>query len=100
MGDERRDEPSAYPQVVVRRGDGDLIDPELGRLVRMDVVNTGRHADDEIAVERNGEVMACVREELRAPSGVDRVVEDVVGDVVENSRFIVAEHTNRYRHSG
>ena len=56
--------------------------------------NAGRHADDEITVDRDGEVMARVREELRAPSGVDRVVEDVVGDVVEDTGFIGAEESD------
>ena len=98
MGDERRDELPAYPQVVVPRRDGNLVDPELGCLVGVHVVHAGRHADDEIAVERDGEMMARVREELRTPSGVDRVIKDVLGDVVEDSRFIVAEDPNRDRH--
>ena len=75
------DDPSANALVVVRRCDGDFVDPELGRLVGVHVVNAGCHADDEVAVERDGEVVARVGEELRAPARVDWIVEDVVGDV-------------------
>jgi hypothetical protein len=92
--DERLDQAPSDSLIVVRRRDANFIDEELWWLVGIYVVNPGRHADNEVVIERDHEVMSRIGEELRAPPRVDRVVEDVAGDVVEDGSFIVAEHTN------
>ena len=50
--------------IAVGGGDGDLVDPELGGFVGVDVVNGGGEADDRLAVDGDGEVMTGVGEEL------------------------------------
>ncbi len=57
----------------------------------MDVVDRRCESDNEITVERDNEVMALVGEEFTCPPSVDRAVEDVRRDVVEDMRVRRAE---------
>ena len=58
----------------------DLVDPELGRLVGVDVMDRGRHAHHQSLVgdDGDGQVMPRVGEELGRPTGIDGVVEYAV----------------------
>jgi hypothetical protein len=57
----------------------------------VDVVDRRCESDNEITVERDNEVMALVGEEFTCPPSVDRAVEDVRRDVVEDMRVRRAE---------
>lgn len=64
----------------------------------MDVVNPGCHSDDNISVERNGDVMAWVIEKLGAPARIYRMVEHVRCDPLKNGAVRAAEEANRGGH--
>jgi hypothetical protein len=55
------------------------------------IVDAGRHPDDEVAVERDDQVVPRVAEELVTPLWVDGVVEHVGRDVVEHVGFVRPE---------
>ena len=44
----------------MRRGDSDLVDPEFGRLVGVDVVDRRSHAHHAVIVDRHREVVSGV----------------------------------------
>ena len=73
----------------MRRRDAHLVDPELRRLVGVDVVNRSGESDDQPVVEGHRDVMARVFEEPRAPPRVDRLVEDSGRDPREKG-FVAA----------
>ena len=73
--------PEAHPPVV--GGNANLVDPELGLLVRVDVVDRGREADDLILVGRHGEVVPWVLKELMDEIVTDGKIEHVRVDVPE-----------------
>src|SRR5687767_8729502 len=80
------------------RCDADLVDPQLRRLVGMDVAHAGGEADDDTVVDHHREVMAFVVDELPRKCRLDRVVEDAVCNAVENSAVAGAKHSVFERH--
>jgi hypothetical protein len=74
---------------LMRRSHPNLIHPELGRFVGMNVVHSGGHADDLLTDNRNRHVMSWVGEVLGGPAWIDCIVEDVRRDTIED-RGIVA----------
>ena len=64
----------------------------------MDVVDGGSHPDDPALVDRHGEVVPRVGEELGRPSRVDGVVEDAGRDVVEHGGVAGAEQADDWAH--
>ena len=58
-------------------GHADLVDEELGGLVGMDVVECRSEAHHRVAVDRDGEVVTRIGEELPRQVRPDRLVEDV-----------------------
>jgi hypothetical protein len=79
---------------MIRR-DADFVDPQLCRLVRMDVVHAGGKSDHLPLIDRYRQVMAGVTEEFARQSWIDRIVEDARRDAgqerltarIENSRL-------------
>jgi hypothetical protein len=61
-------------------------------------MNGGREPDDEIAIECDGDVMPIVGEKLARPPRVDRVIEYVGRDHVENVSVSGAQQPDLYRH--
>ena len=68
-------------------GNCDLIDPKLWRLIGMDVVHRGGHANDLIVHQRNCHVMPWVSKKLCRPARIDFVVEDPLHGPVEDRRI-------------
>jgi hypothetical protein len=83
----------------MRRGHGHFVDPHLGRLVWVNVMHRRREADhDAGVVDRDREMMPCVREKFGRPRRVDAAVEDVGGDVGEDAGIGRAEDPDLDRH--
>jgi hypothetical protein len=66
--------------------DADLVDEKLRRLVGVDVVDAGRHSNDEVAIDSHGKVMSRIGEKFGAPTRIDREVKHIVGDTLEHRR--------------
>ena len=74
----------ADPLPLMFRGDADLVDPQLRRLVRMHVVDGGCHAHDLTIQHGHGQMMAGVCEELGQPAGMDVVIEHALRHFFED----------------
>jgi hypothetical protein len=81
------------------RRNADLVDPEVRALVRMDIMDRGGEADDDVTVERDDEVVAIVGEKLTCPPRVDGAIEDIKRNVLEDLRVAGPEEPYLYRHS-
>src|SRR5690606_22010930 len=81
--EEGLEKPARESAPPVRLCDTDLVDPELGRLVGVDVMHRRGHPDDHPCLDGSCEVMPRIREELGTPVRVDRLVEDVCRDGIE-----------------
>ena len=92
------EQPSADALSPVWRGYPDLVDPEFGRLVGMEMVDRRCHPDNHVAVERDRQVMPPVGEELGGPARVDRVVEDLRRNAVEQGGVPGAEKPDGRAH--
>src|SRR5690348_12208836 len=66
----------------------------------MHIVDARCHADHlpALVVNRHGEVMARIGQELRAPARIHRIVEDLRGDVPQCRGVLRTEHANGNRH--
>src|ERR1051325_7505005 len=78
----------------MRRSDADLVDPQLARLVGMHVMHRRRHPDDDAVVQRNNQMMARVSEEFLGEPLVDRTVEDIRCDAIEDAGVSAAEEAD------
>ena len=78
----------------MRRCDAHLVDEQLRRLVRMDVVNGGRHADDDAHIDRDDEMVPRIGKELGGPARVYGVIEHSHGDTLEHGRIVSAKQPN------
>jgi hypothetical protein len=58
----------------------DFVDPKLGLLIGMNVVNTGRHADNQISIDRDHQMVAGVGEKFLEGARDYWVIEHAVGD--------------------
>jgi hypothetical protein len=93
----------AQAAAAMRRGDGDFVDPQLRRLVGMEVVDAGGEADDEGRdaarfggsgggrVDGDGDVVVRVGEEFCGEGWVDGIVDELRGDVGEDEVVTGAE---------
>jgi len=93
-------QPSPDAAALMGRCDADLVDPQLGRLVWMDVVDRGGKADDRPGVDRDGDVVSGVVEELGAETVIDRPVEHVRRDTFEHLGVPGPENLDVNRHGG
>jgi len=50
----------------------------------MDVIYGGRHADDHSIIDRDGEMMSGIVQELGAQIVIYASVENTLGDVIQN----------------
>jgi hypothetical protein len=57
-------------------GDAHLVHPELRRLVRVHVVDGGRHSNHQVVIERHREVVPGIGQEFRGQIRIDRMIED------------------------
>ena len=89
----------ADPTTMMAGSDGDLVDEQLCRLVRMDVMHAGSKPDDLILIDGNRQMMPFVVQELRHERGIERVVEDAWRDISEN-RVIAGLENSDLRHHG
>ena len=84
---------------LVGGGNGHLVDEELWRLVRVDVVYRGSHPDNAAVLDRHREVMARIIEELSRAGGVHLMVEYPDRNVVEYRGIVAPEQANLQGHS-
>jgi hypothetical protein len=96
--EERLEEPTPDPLVLVGRGNPDLVHPQLGRLVRVDVMYPRGEADHLLAIDRDGQVVPGITEKLGRPPRIDRLIEDVLRDPVEYRSVIGVEYPHGDRH--
>lgn len=78
--------------LLVSSRHANFVHPQLGRFVGMDVVHSGRHADNLPAEQRNRHVMPGIGEKFGGPSRVDRGVENVWRDAIEDCGVGWAQH--------
>ena len=78
----------------MRRRHAHLIDPELGWLVGMYVVNRGREADDLVVTQRHDEVMPRIIEEFGGPRRVDSAIEDIRRDMIQQRLIARLQQAN------
>ena len=79
-----REEREPDPATVMRRGDSELVDPELRRFVRVHVMDGGHHPDDDVILHGNDEMMPGISHELPHPAFVHGTVEHIECHVLEN----------------
>ena len=65
---------------LMRGSDGDLIDPQLCRLVRMDVMNAGDEPHDDAIIHRHYQMVAVIVKEFIGQVGLELIVEHPVCD--------------------
>ena len=94
VSEEGIEELFAKALIAVSESDSDFVDPEFGIFVWMDVVDGGRHSDDQIVFDGDGEVMAGVCEELFADPFLDVEVKDVRSGVGEEREFVCLEQSD------
>jgi len=88
----------ADPTTMMAGSDGDLVDEQLCRLVGMDVMHAGSKPDDLILIDGNRQMMPFVVQELRHERGIERVVEQVGRDVLED-RAVAGRENSDLSHS-
>jgi hypothetical protein len=82
----------------VRGRETDFVDPQLGWLVGMDIVDPGGKAHHQTVVDGDSDVMAGIGEEFCDSIGIDSVVEDFRGDIHENGFVAALQYFDFDRH--
>lgn len=80
------------PPASRRLRHADLVDPQLGGLVGVDVVDGRRHSHHPVTVQRHGEMVPGIFEELPHELGPQLVIEDIGLDVGQEERLAGPEH--------
>jgi hypothetical protein len=88
----------ANAAALMIRGHADFIDPQLCRLVRMDIVHTGRESDDLPLLNRHRQMVAMVAEEFAYQPRIERVVKDAWCDVGKDRLIMGIEDSGLQRH--
>ncbi len=91
-GEELPHQPPAKACAAIGCRDTDLVDPHLGSLVRVHIMNARGHADDLSSSNRYRQMVPRVLDELVAPTWFDRVIEDSRGNLVEERGIRGIEH--------
>ena len=86
MLEERSNHSLANATPLMTRGHPDLVDPQLRRFIRMDVVHTGGKSDHLPLIDRHGQMMAGIAEELGQMARIDGTIEHIRRDVGEHAR--------------
>ena len=81
MLEQRLNHSFANPATLMTRGHTDLVDPQLGRFIRMHVVHTGGKSDHLSLIDRHGQMMAGIAEELGEKARIDGMIEHIRRDV-------------------
>ena len=72
--------------------DGDFIDPKLGGLVGVNVMDRGSHSYDRSIVDGDGQVMAWIAKKFHGQFGIHSVIEHAGRDVGQKSFFARPEN--------
>ena len=87
------------PSAPMRGGHADLVHPQLGRLVRVDVVDSRRETDNRPSVPRHRHVVSRVGQELGSQRRLHGMVEHVRRHVREHRLVSRLEKSNLDRHA-
>ena len=91
MRQERRERLSANPTSLMRRRHSDLVHPQFGRLIGMNVVERRRHRHHQPIVNGDRQMVTWIGKKLRAPARVYRIVEHVWRDMLEDHAVALAQ---------
>jgi hypothetical protein len=92
--EEQVQEASPDSTTLMGRSHCHLVDEQLRRLVRVDVVDRRGHPDHGLVVDGDSEVVPGITKELAAPTSVHGMVKYVGSHPLENGAFVGSEEAN------